>query len=94
MLKEIVLEEKPKKIKTVDPLTKKKIVKYKCPPHFKLDKSGSKPTCRKMSGDEIIAKKKALKKALQTKKQGGEQKKAQMAKKRLKTLKIKKAMGL
>jgi hypothetical protein len=95
MLKEIVLEGvPPKKIKTVDPLTGGKKIRLLCKPHFKLDKSGPKPTCVKMGQDEIAQKKKAIKKALLTKKQHKDQIKKQADKKRKKTLRLKKAIGL
>jgi len=94
LLKFAIEEAKAKKKLKVDPMTGKKVIKWKCPPKSKLDSSTNPPACVKMKPDEIIAKKKAMKKAVKTRKQGKEMKDKTAQLKRKRTLKIRKSLGL
>jgi len=94
LLSQSILEVKAKKKLKVDPMTGKKVIKWKCPPKSKLDSSTNPPACIKMKPDEIIAKKKAMKKAVRTRKQGKEMKDKTAQLKRKRTLKIRKSLGL
>lgn len=67
-----------------------KTLKKKCPPGFRL----SDGACVPVTGAEKAAKKKAIKKAVRTKKQAGSGLKNRTTKKRLKALKKRKAMGI
>jgi hypothetical protein len=87
-------ERKAKKKEIVDPLTNKKVAKYRCDPGYKLDSSSTPPTCKKMTPMEIITKQKAVKKGLKTRKQGKEMKDRKAKFKRDKTMKRRKSLGI
>jgi hypothetical protein len=85
-----------KKIKTLDPISRQKTIRFKCKSGFKVQKSPDNDklaTCVPMTGAEKLAKKQAIKKAVQTKKSDPMIKK-QAIKKQLKTLKLKKSLGI
>lgn len=67
-----------------------KTLKKKCPKGFRLQGGA----CVPVTGAEKASKRKAIKKAVRTKKQAGSGLKRRTTKKRLKALKKRKAMGL
>lgn len=67
-----------------------KIKRKKCKPGFVL-RNGQ---CVPMSGSEKAEKKKSIRKAVRTKKQGGESLKRRTTRKRLKAMKKRKSYGL
>jgi len=93
ILKKIINEEMAKIRKVINPKTHNVVKKYYCDKGYKLDKSGTKPTCKKEKDSEkrrrsLAARKAALKRARD--KAGT----AKANKKRAKTLKIRKQKGL
>ena len=70
----------------------KKIRRIKCKKGYKLNSAGT--SCVPMSGSEKISKKKAIRKAIKTKKAKGAGAAKRAVRKRLKALKKRKSMGI
>jgi hypothetical protein len=90
----ILSEEAAKKKKIIDPITGKKSIRWTCGKGKRVDKSEKgRPRCRKMTPQEQAIAKKAAKKAAKTR--ASDKMGLEIAnKKRLKTLKRKKEMGI
>lgn len=69
-----------------------KTKRVKCRPGFKLNAMGT--SCVPMSGGDKASKRRAIRKAIRTKKAGGTALKRRTTRKRLRALKRRKALGL
>jgi len=61
-----IIEMKAKFKKIMDPITKKKVGKWYCDSGMKLDRSGTKPQCKKATAQDKQARIKAAKRAAKT----------------------------